>query len=221
MRKLLLTFLFLLLATSASAEIIRPTGAYDPATRWANEANAYDDSLTTYSDMNSNNDGSLYVGATVAVGTDAWDTPSGTYSDATIYCVYESAVDMNNSDTFEVHIVNSADVIQATLLSATSATTGKVTSSWSLSATYLSDPTDLRCRAHYDRVGGHDPSDLRVYEVWIDGTVAGLRNRIFNLGKNEEVQDEKIYPSSVDGAVLRRVSYGRADPNDQHRPTDH
>lgn len=154
--------------TFADSETIRPTGAFDAASRWVGEANTYDNDLATYADVNSVNDGLLYVGAVNTIATDTWDAPSASYTAGTFYCTYSSD-GWGKGETFAVEIRNGADSVVATLLSATESSVAKTTGVWTISGGYLSDPTDLRCVGNFQRSGGASAGNSYVYETWIVG----------------------------------------------------
>ena len=217
MRKLLITLLLILLASTVwgADETIRPTGAYTTTgSIWANPANSYDNSLTTYSGGAPGNDDVLYVGATTTIATDAWETPSATYTSATLSCVAEYVRNAAGNDTLAVEVRNGADTIVATLHAASTVAFTKTTYTWDLTSGYLSDPTDLRCVYSFERVGGGDDVVVYAYEVWIDGTYAGGRQRMINMTQNEEVQDEKSHGST--GPVVAVVRSNSVRRNNAH-----
>jgi hypothetical protein len=180
---LLALLVVFLLDAYADSETIRPTGAFDASSRWQNEANTYDNDAGTYSDINSVQDGLLYVGASGAVGTDAWNAPSASYTAATLYCTYSSD-GWSGNDTFAVEVRNGADTVVTTLEAATGNSIAKTTKTYTLTGGYLSDPTDLRCVGNFNRTGGADSGNSYVYEVWIVGNyTASTRTRMLMMGK--------------------------------------
>jgi len=156
----------------ADSETLHPTGSLDAAAKWANDANAYDDSLTTYTSMTASADASLYVGAVTAVGTDAWDAPSDAYTAGTFYCTHMST-GFTDNDKAGVFIVNGSDAVVYTCQAMQIAAWSKTTCAFALAGGYLADPTDLRCKATVDQVKGPDQGNFRIYEVWINGNWEG------------------------------------------------
>ena len=131
-----LTVLYLVFAWAigvayAADETIRPTGAFvSTGSIWANPANSYDNSLTTYAGGAPGNDDNLYVGATTTIATDAWETPSATYTSATLNCVAEYVRNAAGNDTLAVEVRNGADTIVATLHAASTVAFSKTTYTW-------------------------------------------------------------------------------------------
>jgi len=165
-------------------ETIRPSGTYDTNAKWANNSNAWDNSLTTAADLTggppNQSDSWLYVGAVTSVATDAWDAPSQSWDSGTLYCTYSSD-GWDGNDLFSVEIRNGADSILATLESPTASAVTKTTKNYVLSGGELSNQTDLRCVGIYNRAGGQDTGASYIYEVWQDGTftiVDGVRRRL-------------------------------------------
>ena len=217
---------FWAMSTAYADGPFRPTNHYDIATNTTTPGNAYDTSDTSYSEddigLVSADSLDTYFGRDSG-NADAWAFTAGqaTCVSATIGVKFEHANAGNDWST--ITVVDSADTLLHTIKARGQA---DVATTWvytGLTSGEAADYGDLRVTVWGDRQGGNDASVLRVYDIRIDGTNCGgqVRDRIFKMTKEVRNEDQRIATRSSDGAVSRRLGYGRADPNDQYRPANH
>lgn len=158
----------------AATETIRPTDTYSQEA-WTTPTNGYDTNTnTSASKANINKPPSIsFGGNNVAEATNAWQTKSQTWTDATIYLTFSKTAGSN--DTVEVLITDQNGVLKHTVVSSTSGAVTKQEFSQALSSadwggSGFPNIANLRVRVNGHKLGGPDGAIAYMYDIRIDGT---------------------------------------------------
>lgn len=154
------------------AEIRKPTSHTDPSSRWANEANAYDNPTVGGDETTRTDSGANFAAAseTGTIGFSGFAAASDTYSALTLNAKW-STNDTSGNDTWSIEYSLDGGVNWGNFLLAQGTNRSVAVQTESVNLDAGQDLTALRVRVNMTKVGGADGKTIYLYDVWTEGEI--------------------------------------------------